>query len=331
MMFFCFSTPSIASPLDVPLKEKILHMDLNGSLIIMGSTICFVLAMHWAGVSETWNSTHVVGSLCGSAALLLLFILNELKMGGKAMIQGHLLKQMSIVANLVFMFFLSGLYFSPLYSLPIQFQTLDNDSASQSGVRLIPLVLGISVFTMVANTLLTMRPYYLPFLVLGAGSGTAGATLIYRLDANASSAKWIGYEILIAIGIGHSLQIPMIANQAVVTADDIAAVTSVTLFVETIGQAMFVAAFTNRLVSSLAQNVPSLDPLAVVNAGATQIREDFNPAEVQGILLSYLEGCKVSHGVSVACGGLAIVVSLAMATPVGVGKLQSRLRKPHLT
>jgi hypothetical protein len=250
------------------------------------------------------------------------------------LIQGHLLKKNTFVANLVFIFFLAGLYFPMLYILPIQFQSINNDSASDSGVRLVPLVLGISVFTMVSNALISVFRRHLPLLVIGATAGTVGATLIYTLDADASMAKWISYEILAAVGIGLSLQIPMISNQAAVSPGDIPAATAITLFVENFGTALFVAAgeaaFTNKLVSSLSYNAPNLDPALVISAGATQLHKVFGPGDIQGVLMSYLEGCKVNHALSMACGGVATFVSLAMAAPVGVKEWNTWIHKPHV-
>ena len=256
-------------------------------------------------------------------------------MGSRAMIQGHLLKKKkTVVANLVFIFFLAGLYFPLLYSLPIQFQSIDNDSASHSGIRLIPLVLGISIFTMVSNSLISLYNHHLSMLVLGPLLGTAGVVLIYTVDINSSAAKWIGFEALTAAGVGLCLQIPIISNQGLVTASDIPTVTAMTLFFETIGQALFVAAseaaFTNRLVLSLPYNAPSISPMVVLAAGATQLRDVFHPSDLHGILLLYLDGLKVNHAVSIACGGLATLVSLAMAAPAGAQAWRTRVEKPHL-
>lgn len=331
MILLFFSTPRIAQPVSASSKEKFVQMDLIGSLLVMAAAVAFVLAMHWAGISKTWSTPPIISTLVAFCALMVLFVLHEWRMGDRAMIQGHLLKNKAFVANLVFIFFLAGLFFPMLYILPIQFQSIDNESASRSGVRLIPLVLGISVATMVSNALISAFRRHLPLLVFGAIAGTVGATMIFTLDADASTATWIGYEILAAVGIGLSLQVPMIANQAAVTPGDISAATAITLFIENLGTTLFVAAgeaaFTNKLVSSLSYNAPNVDPSLVISAGATQLRNVFGPGDIRGILMSYLEGCKVNHALSMACGGTAIFVSLAMAAPP---LWRTLIHKPHV-
>jgi MFS transporter, DHA2 family, glioxin efflux transporter len=257
-------------------------------------------------------------------------VVNEKLMGSRAMIPLYLIKRRTIGLNLVYQFFLAGLFFPLAYTLPIQFQSVGNQSAAQSGIRLIPLVAGVSVFTLVTNAFLTFWRHYTPFLVVGAVAGTLGVTLVHSLDANASLASWIGFEVITAMGVGFALQTSMLANQAVVGAEDIAPVTALTLFAENIGTSVFIAAteaaFTNGLIAGLVRNVPQLQPEVVVDTGVTEIRRLFAKDQVAGILSSYLKGCKDSQLVPVACGGAATLVSVALAFP---GVLQQLKGKPH--
>lgn len=303
-----------------PFGEKLKQMDFSGSLLATGAMACFITAMHWGGATKPWSSGAVIGCLSAFAGLSVLFVLNEWKMGERAMVQGHLLRKPAFIANLVYVFFLAGLYFPLLYSLPIQFQSIDNVSASQSGVRLIPLVTGISIFTMVSNVLFSMYRKQLLLIVVGALIATAGVALIYSLNEHAHVGQWIGYESVTAVGVGLVLQLPMIANQALVSAaSDIPQATAVTLFIENMGTTIFTAAgeaaFTSRLVSSLAEKAPSIDSAVVIRAGATQLRSLFAPGDLQHIIGSYLDGCKANHAMSLACGGVATAVSLVMAVP----------------
>ncbi|OAL18357.1 hypothetical protein AYO22_10773 [Fonsecaea multimorphosa] len=299
--------PSVPEAIQVPLKEKLISLDLTGSLLVLG------------GISSPWSSWHVITSLAGFVALLVVFSINEWQMGSRAMIQTHLLKKRSIVVSLGFQFLIAGLFFPLSFALPIQFQSVGNASASESGLRLIPLILAVSACTFVANGLLTFWRHYTPFLVIGAVAGTLGVVMVHTLDANAGLGSWIGFEILTGMGVGLALQVPMIMNQAAVGVEDMAAVTSLTLFCENVGASIFIAAteaaFTNGLVSALGHNVPQVNPETVVNTGATEIRRLFGKKHLQGILMSYLQGCKDSHLVPMACGSAATLLSIVVAVP----------------
>ncbi|KAL1794342.1 hypothetical protein ACET3X_007763 [Alternaria dauci] len=290
-MFLCFKNPE--KPKDVPLREKLLNLDLNGAVLLSGCFLCFILAMHWIGIMP-WTSARVVGSFVGFASLFICFAVNEYLMGSRSMVQFHLFKNRLVLANLLYAAFLAGAFFPLMYTLPIQFQAVDNNTASQSGIRLIPLVMGVSVFTMISNGLVTFWRHYKPFFLLGALFAVAGNTKIHSLDANTPIKDWVGFELLTATGVGLALQIPMIANQALVSADDLGAATSMSLFMENCGTVLFVAsgeaAFTNGLLSSLARNLPQVDAKVVLDAGATQIRTLFSGHELEQVLGGYLDG-----------------------------------------
>ena len=53
--------------------------------------------------------------------------------------------------------------------------------------------------------------------------------MIYTLDIGSPSSHWIGYQALAGIGIGLSIQVPIIANQSFVKVSEISSITAVTL------------------------------------------------------------------------------------------------------
>lgn len=308
-----FQTPTEAKPAEATWLEKFLQMDFLGTFTIMAALVCYLLAMQWGGVTKPWSHPSVIGTLVGFALLVILFGFIEWQMGARALIQFHLLKSHTIIINLIYIFFLAGVFFPLFYFFPLYFQSIHNISAAGSGIRNIPLVLGISIFTIVSNSLISAFGHWVPFLVMGPVIATIGSGLIYTLDIGSSSGKWIGYQALTGIGIGLAVQVPMIANQRLVAMHDIPAITAITLFSETIGAAFLVSAggtaFTNRLVSSLATKAPNLDPALVVGAGATELRKVFNVAELPGILESFMDGLKVTFALAVACAGIAVLLS----------------------
>jgi hypothetical protein len=254
-----FFSPPANTPCQMSFKRKLAHTDPAGALLATGALSCFVTAMHWAGTLP-WNSTPIIGSLVGFGGIAVAFIANEWLMGPMAMVQFHFFKKKSILLNLAFVFFLAGVFFPLLFILPIQFQSINNDSAAQSGIRLIPLVFGVSIFTMLTNDVLTVWRHYHPLLVFSALAGTAGVSMIYAVDTDTSTAAWVGFEVLTAAGVGITLQIPMIANQDAVSRDDIASVTALSLFMENLGTALFVATseatFTTGLLPAFVRTLP---------------------------------------------------------------------------
>lgn len=329
-MTLTFRSPII--PRDMKLRDRILGLDLGGGVLVTSFLICYVLAMHYSS-KQPWSSPAVICSLVGSALSFAAFVYDQHLMRDKAMVHAHLVRKPDILLNLIYSFFLAGLFFPLQYTLPIQFQSVDATSASQSGVRLIPLILGVSVFTAVSNGALTWWHYYKPFLLIGAFLATAGTASIYSVDSPASTRTWIGFELLTGMGVGLALQIPMIYNQALVQRDDIPSVTSLSLFTENLGTTLFVASaeasFQQGLVNHLKDKMPSLDPHTVVDAGVTQIRTMFGGQELETVLGSYLYGCRVSHLIGVSCGVVACLVSVGGAWPSVIKGVRERWAKSH--
>lgn len=152
-----------------------------------------------------------------------------------------------------------------------------------------------------------------------------GAELLYTLEIDSPSAKWIGNQILTGIGLGLGFQIPFIVVQASVDVADISSISAVLLFVQTIGGSYFVSAgqtaFENTLVGRLATYAPEINPAKVIATWATEIRNVF-PNDVQGILLSYLAGLHVVFAMAIVMAGLSMVVAVLRR---GGGLMQVRL------
>ncbi len=82
---------------------------------------------------------------------------------------------------------------------------------------------------MIAGGAITVTGIYVPFLIGGAILTTIANGLLYTLDIGSPSSHWIGYQALAGIGIGLSIQVPIIANQSFVSMSEISSITAITL------------------------------------------------------------------------------------------------------
>jgi hypothetical protein len=102
---------------------------------------------------------------------------------------------------------------------------------------------------------------------------------------------WIGYQAITGIGIGFGMQQPLIAVQTVLDISQVPIGTSVIIFVQTLGGALFVSVgqnvFSNKLVQGLAEFVPTLDPSIVLTTGATSIQQTIAKQYLPGVTLAY--------------------------------------------
>ena len=310
-----YKTPKAAQPQQATLKEKILQMDLVGTFLVMAAVVCFILAFQWGGSFKAWSDSTVIGTLVGFVLISAVFVANELYMGDRAILEPRLMAMRRIWANCAHVFFISGGFFIHIYYIPIFFQTIQGLSPMASGVRNLPINIGC--FLSIASGFLVSiyGRLWAPLMAIGSAIATVGAGLIYTFGLDTSPGAYIGYQVITGVGTGLALQIPLMANQAVVTPMDISAVSAITLFFQIIGGSFSVAcaqaAFATTLVNRIKVHAPSVDPNVLLHLGATQLREQYAGDELQSVLMAYMDGLKVAFAIAVALLGMGFLLALA--------------------
>jgi len=306
-----FTTPPQAVPVVATHKEQFLQMDFPGTLTALASIICYILALQWAGQSKAWKSADVVGTLVGFFLLAALFVVIEFFQGDRAIVVGRLMKNRTIAVAMFTVFFIGGGFFLLLYYLPLYFQIVNGVSASQSGIRNLPLIIAVSLATIVSGGLISAFGHFVPMFIVGSAVGTVGAGLLYTLGVGSSSGMWIGYQVVAGLGLGLIFQIPIITAQAVTAPEDLSSATAMILFAQSFGGAVFIsageAAFANTIINVLPSYVPSLDPHVVIHTGIGSLRSAFPADLLPGIINAYMEGLKVDFAIAIAAVGIAFI------------------------
>ncbi|WEW61666.1 hypothetical protein PRK78_007158 [Emydomyces testavorans] len=309
-----FKAPPAAAPSKATLREKILQMDLVGTSIILCAVVCYLLALQWGGVTKEWSDGSVVGTLVAFGVLVVLFVINEWWMGERALLQPRLFKNRNILVACIYVFFFAGPVFVLIYYLPIYFQSIKHVSAAQSGIRNLPFILTVSIFSVVSGGMITAFGQFSYLMIIGSVLVVIGSGLIYMLDIGTETGKWVGYQLVAGTGAGLGIQIPIIINQALVVPSDLASVSAITVFLQTIGGAFWVSAaqagWVNELLKKLPQVAANVSPKLVIATGASELHKVFKPEDLDGVLVGYMDGLKVTFIVCIATGGVSFVASL---------------------
>ncbi|KAI1083470.1 efflux pump antibiotic resistance protein [Whalleya microplaca] len=309
-----FSTPNVAKPAKASLKEKVLQMDPVGTILVMGAVISYLLALQHGGQTYPWRSSDVIGLLIGFGVISIAFVGWEAFQGERAMIIPWLIKQRIVWVNGLYAFFFAGSYYIVIYYLPIYFQSVDGVNPTLSGIYNLPLILATSISILSLGAIISSTGIATPIMAVSAAIATVGAGLLYTLDIGTSTGKWIGYQIVAGVGYGFGFQAPIIVAQANAKPEDMAAVTAIILFFQTLGGAFFVSAaqsaFVNQLISQLPITEPGVDPGVVVATGATTLRVVFDATQLPGILLAYMTGLRVAFAIAVGAVGLSSIFGL---------------------
>lgn len=137
---------------------------------------------------------------------------------------------------------------------------------------------------------------------------------------DAPFSQWFGYEALTGLAIGMGLQQPVMAVQTVLSIDDVPIASSLVVFMQTLGAAVFVSVaqsvFSNRLLSNLQDHLgglaTNLKPTDLLQTGATEIYSKIPPQLRLPVLESFNDAITHVYIVSICASCLTIVGSLAM-------------------
>ncbi|KAI3016983.1 hypothetical protein CBS147353_7580 [Aspergillus niger] len=315
VLLLLFRPPFRRANVGVSRKEIILQLDIPGVITLTGALLCFLLSLEW-GVSKSWHDRDVIGCLVGFPILTGLFITNEFFWDDRAMIPRRLLLKKEVIVNLIVIFLLAGAFFMLLYYMPIYFQTVKGNSAQDSGIRTLPLIVSAGVMAVFGAIGFGISGYPTPFLLFGAMLISVGAGLLYTLDLVTLSSHWIPYQILAGLGIGAALQVPIIMNQATVDASDMSTMTSITLFFKCLGASVFMQTGQTIFLEKVKRNldmmtVADVNPNQILTGGLVRVQA-IDSASSIALRTAYLGGLKDVFLLVAALSGLAALLASLM-------------------
>ncbi|KAF8935242.1 hypothetical protein BGZ47_010004 [Haplosporangium gracile] len=238
------------------LKEQLARIDFYGTFLVIAAVICLLLPITWGGVDYAWNSPVIIVLFCIAALLIVILMWVESK-AVEAIIPPKLFLNPT-VAILFGVNFLTGMGFlGVIFYCPIYFQVVLGSSATASGLKLLPMVLGLVASSIISGALMGMVGDYRIFIWLGTTMMSVGIGLCMLFDANSGMGQQIGFLLIVGLGIGLILQTCMLAAQAAVEKEDMAVVTALCGFMNSIGGgigiAMCSALFNNHLTKGISE------------------------------------------------------------------------------
>jgi hypothetical protein len=120
------------------------------------------LALNFGGQTFPWKSAAVIAPLVISILMIGLLVLVESKFAKEPLLPPRLFKNRSVVSVLLTNWFFGIAFFSIVYYLPIYFQVVRNDSATWSGIRLIPMQMVLCTLSTVSGIGISKTGIYKP-------------------------------------------------------------------------------------------------------------------------------------------------------------------------
>jgi EmrB/QacA subfamily drug resistance transporter len=234
-------------------------IDYLGAAVIVASVSSLLLYTAWAGPERGWGDSVSLGLLVGGLALVVLFVLVELRATEPILPMRLFGNSIFSLAN-AFGFLIGTAMFGSLIFLPVYLQVVQGMSPTTSGLAMLPMIAGIFTTSLSAGQVMSRTGRYRVFPPLGAALVLTALVLLARVGVDTPYWYAALAMYVFGCGLGLCLQIMVVVVQNAVDRSDMGVATSSVAFFRQMGgafgTALFGAILTSRLAVHLGQQLP---------------------------------------------------------------------------
>lgn len=263
--------------LHIPKVKREHKIDYFGALLLVLAVSAILMAVSVYGPEDGWTSTKTLLTFSLGVSLTLIFVSQE----GRAkepILPLRLFRNHTFSLTSALGFIIGAGMFGAIVMLPLYLQVVKGNSATEAGLKLIPLMLGIVSMSIFSGKKISSTGKYKIFPIVGAGIMTIGLLLMSTLKEDTSFTVLSVYAILVGAGLGLSMQTIVIALQNSVDFQDMGVATSSNTFFRSLGgafgTAIFGTIFSNRIAYYLEDNFAILkdsNPQALSGFDSTKL------------------------------------------------------------
>ncbi|MDB5076678.1 MAG: drug resistance transporter, EmrB/QacA subfamily, partial [Chloroflexi bacterium] len=282
----------ITAVLQLPIQPVRRSIDYLGATLLVAAIVSLLLITVWGGQQYAWNSPRIIGLAVAGVTLLGAFGLQE-RRAPEPILPLRLFRDPVFDVASAGLFIATCSLFAATVFMPLYLQTVTGASATNSGLLLLPLMLGILLTSIGSGRLITRTGHYKRFPVLGFALMAVGLFALSTIDTRTSQLEASLHMLVFGLGFGMVTQVLVLAIQNVVDRRELGTATAAANFFRSMGGAVGVAVFgtvfANRLGYWLPRSVPThvlghLSP-AALQASPGSIRT-LPPAVQHGVALA---------------------------------------------
>lgn len=229
-------------------------IDTAGIVLIGLAASGLTLATSWGGTEYPWTSPMIIGLFVGSVVALGIFIRVELG-AVEPILPLRLFGDPVFTVCCVLAFIVGFAMLGAMTFLPTYMQFVDGVSATVSGLRTLPMVVGMLITSIGSGSIVGRTGRYKIFPILGTAIMTLAFVLLSRMEPDTSTLRQSLYLFVLGAGIGLCMQVLVLIVQNTVSFSDLGVATSGVTFFRTIGSsfgaAIFGSLFTNFLTDRI--------------------------------------------------------------------------------
>ena len=295
-------------------------IDYLGIALVAVGASALILATSWGGNEYAWGSGVIIALFVGGTVALGLFCWAETR-AREPMLPMRLFANPVFTVCSILSFIVGFAMLGAMTYLPSYLQYVDGDSATISGVRTLPMVIGLLIASVFSGNVVSQTGQYRFFPI--AGSLVMGLGLYLMSLMGPGTGVWLEslYMFVLGTGIGLCMQVLTIAVQNTVDYADLGTATSGVTFFRTLGSsfgtAVFGTIYSNALKPNLTDGITAAAktgtvPPAVIAKAATSPEglHRLPPAAASPIIDAYADTIQTVFLWTVPVAAVGFVVSL---------------------
>ena len=266
-------------------------IDYPGILLVGLGATGLTLATSWGGTTYPWSSPVIIGLFAASALAIAAFVRVELR-AREPVLPIRLFGNPVFTVCCVLSFVVGFAMLGALTFLPTFMQFVDGVSATVSGLRTLPMVIGLLITSIGSGALVGRTGRYKIYPVVGTAVMAVAFLMLSQMTAATPVWRQSLDLFILGTGIGLCMQVLILTVQNTVDFEDLGVATSGVTFFRTIGSSFGAAIFGSLFANFLAGRIgPALaaggaPPIA---ASSPQELHTLPPAMAAPIIDAYAE------------------------------------------
>lgn len=242
-------------------ERRVAHaIDYAGAALLAIALSGIIVVTDLGGMTYPWGSAPIIAMIAAVLFSLGMFIVVE-RRAKEPVLPLRLFENRSFVVSAVAGLIVGFALFGSVTYLPLFLQVVKGESPTASGLRMVPMMGGMLVSSIIAGQLISRKGRYKIFPIIGTAVMVAGLFQLSRMHSDTSLATASLMMMTLGLGLGMVMQVLVLAAQNAVDYRDLGVATSgATLFRligGSVGTAALGAIFASRLHDELARNLPA--------------------------------------------------------------------------
>ena len=307
--------------LRLPFQRKDARLDYAGAALLSITIATLMIGLEEGRTG--WTETHVL-SLFGISLVGLVFFLLIEQRAAEPMIPLHLFSNKIVLRSALLGMCAGAVVYGSGGFLNLYFQDSQFLSPTESGLRSIPQMIGVTAATFGIGRLISKTGRYKPFPIYGTILATLGLTAIAQITGTTPYIWLILPMILMGFGAASIFTSTSIASQNAVEFHDLGVATATVMFFRSLGGSFGLAIFGTILNSTIRSEIPARIGVAPDEA-ASLIR---SPKEIAALadLPRQAVVDSVALGVSRIFWACAIVMVFGIIVALALPEIPLKMR-----